>query len=210
MQIVEIGPQLNKILTTHSDWFFSQDDYLELPDSPCEIKEHTHTIQSACGEEYLAEVQAKGRKHRGVPEISRATSFQHDMWVPKNYKEESKRVNKELIDFLGAKFSAVHVFYKPDCFMSWHCNWDCPGYNVLLSYNKTGNGFFRYQDPVTKEIVNMEDTPGWSCKVGYFGGHDEEDKIFWHTAGSYEPRITFGFVVPHKGMWEMMIEDIAD
>lgn len=209
MQFKTIGPKLQTLLETHSNWIFSQKDYLELPDSPCLIKDHGLTIQSACSDEYLAEVQAKGRDHKGVPEIATATSFQHDMNVPANYREESKRINKELIDYLGAKFSAVHVFYKPEAFMSWHCNWDCPGYNILLNYNE-GDGFFRYQDPITKEVINMPDPKGWSCKVGYYGSHEEEDSIYWHTAGSYSPRITFGFVIPHKEMWEMMVEDIAD
>jgi hypothetical protein len=94
--------------------------------------------------------------------------------------------------------------------MGWHNNWNASGYNILLSYSKTGNGFFRYLDPITKEIVTMEDKPGWTCKVGYYGRGREPDKVYYHCAGSYEPRITLGFVVPHLEIWRSMIEDISE
>ena len=53
----------------------------------------------------------------------------------------------------------------------------------------------------------MQDKPGWTAKVGYFGYND--DDIFWHSARTYDEfRLTCSFVIPHKEMWEMMIEDI--
>ena len=54
----------------------------------------------------------------------------------------------------------------------------------------------------------MYDPQGWSSKVGYYGRGREPDKVNYHCAGTTEPRITLGFVVPDEDMWLMMIEDI--
>ena len=92
--------------------------------------------------------------------------------------------------------NALSAVYPANGYMSWHTNADAPGYNVLLTWSETGNGFFKYQDPITKEIVTMPDKPGWNCKVGYFGSYNETDKIFWHCCGTAELRITVAWIFP--------------
>ena len=93
--------------------------------------------------------------------------------------------------------------------MGWHHNANAAGNNILLSWSEKGEGFFRYQNPITREIVTIQDTPGWTCKVGYYGGWSEKDKIIWHCASAeHEERFTLGYIIPHKGMWEDMYEDI--
>jgi len=92
--------------------------------------------------------------------------------------------------------NALASIYPPNGYMSWHTNTDAPGYNVLLTWSEKGNGFFRYQDPITKEIVTMQDKPGWNCKVGYFGKYTETDKLFWHCCGTAELRITVAWIFP--------------
>ena len=91
---------------------------------------------------------------------------------------------------------ALSAVYPPDGFMGWHNNHNANGYNVLFSWTEKGQGFFRYQDPITKEIVTMNDQPGWTCKVGYFGNQREKDKIFWHCCSADELRITIGWLFP--------------
>ena len=56
----------------------------------------------------------------------------------------------------------------------------------------------------------MYDQPGWQVKVGYFGGHHEPNKKIWHCAATNTHRITFGYVIPDKFMWDMMCDDIKD
>lgn len=92
--------------------------------------------------------------------------------------------------------NALAAVYPANGYMSWHTNADAPGYNVLLTWSEKGNGFFRYQDPVTKEIITMQDKSGWNCKVGYFGKHAETDKLFWHCCGTAELRITVAWIFP--------------
>ena len=88
------------------------------------------------------------------------------------------------------------VIYPASGYMSWHTNANDSGYNVLLTWSENGNGFFRYQDPITKEIVTMQDKPGWNCKVGYFGKHTEPDKVFWHCCSTDELRISLAWIFP--------------
>ena len=66
-----------------------------------------------------------------------------------------------------------------------------------------------YRDPKTHEVNHLQDPGGWSCKVGYYGRGREPDKVYYHCAGSWEPRLTLGYVVPHLGLWQSMVADIS-
>lgn len=205
----KMSPELLVILDEYKKWFDQAVNFghgrLILPVDEKRID--GHTLASATSTEYLESVMKDS--HRGIPEVALVTDFQYTPLVPVRFRNKSAELCDELLEFLGAKFNAVHVHYPSGGFMGWHSNWDCPGYNILMSHSPDGKGFFRYRDSVTKEIITMKDTIGWSCKVGYYGGKEEsEDLHYWHCAGSDSPRQTLGFVIPHKEMWEMMIEEI--
>lgn len=205
----KMSPELLVILDEYKKWFDQAINCghgsLILPVDEKRIE--GHTLESATSTAYLESVMKD--THQGIPEVALVTDFQYTPLVPATFRKKSSELCDELTAFLGAKFNAVHVYYPRGGFMGWHNNWDCPGYNILISHSPDGNGFFRYRDVDTKEIVTMEDKIGWSCKVGYYGGKEEsEDVHYWHCAGSKSPRQTFGFVIPHKEMWEMMIEEI--
>ena len=119
---------------------------------------------------------------------------------PDKFKE-SESFNDKLVKFLGARHSAVHVYYQEDGYMGWHNNWDVPGFNILFNYSN-GDGWFHYLEG--NEIKKMIDPKGWSAKVGYYGGQDDP---FWHCAGGGQG--TLSFVIPDQSMWEMMVEDIT-
>ena len=159
----------------------------------------------ACGEQYLLSMQSK--KVDGFPE----KTFGIDLmkWIPPTMSQTLTTLDHDLLAWSGCRNNAVKMFYPKGGYMGWHHNANAPGYNILLSWSKEGKGYFRYQDPVTKEIVTMPDTPGWTCKVGYYGPWHEKDKIYWHCANAKEEeRFTLGYIIPHQGMWENMIEDI--
>lgn len=203
----EINPELIDIMEPYMNWFFDT-DYESLPTHK-RGKWQEHDIHSASSKEYLLEVMANA-KHEGPPEVSKVRDLQMGPDIPRDHREKSSDINDALVKFLGAKFSAVHVFYMPTDFMGWHNNWDCPGYNILINYNPEGKGWFKYYDKAKDEIVTLHDKPGWSAKVGYYGGKDEDESVhYWHCAGSDSPRHTFGIVIPDESMWEMMVEDIG-
>lgn len=202
MRFIDLNPEILEILNRHSEWFFDQDlSELYIDQRGDSEREHSRSFEYL--KEMLEKPMGKGEgEHHGPPEVVRNAHFGPGSKCPQKFKDESSRFNDELVKFLGAKYSAVHVFYPEDGYMGWHNNWDAPGYNILFNYNK-GDGYFEYWDG--EIITTLPDWQGWSAKVGYYGGQDEP---FWHCAGG-GPRITLGFVIPDKNMWEMMVEDIT-
>lgn len=203
----ELNPDLLEILNEYSDWFFNFDrSLLSKNGEPDENEYHTSL-------EYLDEVDKD--THVGFPEHTYGLDLMdihcldplHPLF--REFRQKVVDTDGKMLRFFGARFSAVKMYYPTNGFMGWHNNWNCPGENLLLSYTKTGNGWFRYRDPITKEIVTMDDKPGWTAKVGYYGRKDEPDKIYWHCARAYEERLTLGFVIPDKQMWDMMVEDLV-
>lgn len=157
-------------------------------------------------EEYFNTIDQE--KHIGFPE----KSFGMDMGMIKSSDESLKtrirKVDSDLNSILGSKHCAVKMYYPEGGYMGWHNNHNASGYNILLSYTKTGNGFFRYKDPSTMNTHTMFDDKGWTAKVGYFGNLEEKEHLYWHCARAHEDRLTLGFVIPDKSFWEMMVDDI--
>jgi hypothetical protein len=165
-----------------------------------------------CSEDYLKYMQ---KKPQGVPPHG-VDGFPEDVWgvdflneTPSQYQKRLIQLDKDLCDFFGARNNAVKMYYPKGGYMSWHHNANASGQNILISWSKDGKGFFRYQDPVTKQIVTMNDTPGWTVKAGYYGNWKEPDKIYWHCANAREEeRMTLAYIIPHDGLWESMMESI--
>lgn len=208
MKVIAIGEELSEILNEYSDWFFNQ-DLDKLREAIRTEESKGFVVDKATSEPYLREVISKGREHKGYPEVKYCIDILMDPRAPEEQKKRCKQLNQDLCAYLGARNQAVNVYYPKDGFMGWHTNWNAAGYNILLSYTKNGGGYFNYRDPETDEIVSVQDTPGWSCKVGYFGKGSEPDKVYYHCAGSAEDRLTLGFVIPHLEIWRNMIEDIS-
>jgi hypothetical protein len=165
------------------------------------------TPEYACSNEYLEYMQNK--KVDGFPEITFGCDL--GQWMPPQQELQLalKKLDTDLLAWSGSRNNAVKMLYPKGGYMGWHHNANASGYNILLSWSKDGTGYFRYQDPVTKEIVTMKDTPGWTCKVGYYGKTTEPDRIYWHCANAqHEERFTLGYIIPHLGMWEDMCADI--
>lgn len=167
------------------------------------------TPEYACGDEYLKHMM--GKKVDGFPEktfgvdLSRFTPPQAEL------RTALTKLDHDLIAWSGSRNNAVKMLYPKGGYMGWHHNANAPGYNILLSWSKTGTGYFRYMDPITKEIVTMQDTPGWTCKVGYYGRFDEPNRMVWHCANAErEERLTLGYIIPHEDMWLDMTDDIQN
>lgn len=201
--------ELLNILNEYSDWFFTTD--LSVLEKVCDNEKRHHgiKIEEGCGNEYLEKIVGKGEEHIGFPEAAFSVDLAREDRVPSEHKKKRLDISSTLCSFLGARNQAVNVFYPTNGYMAWHNNWNAHGYNILLSYSKEGNGFFKYRDPLSKEVITMNDKSGWTCKVGYYGSKSEPSQIYYHCAGTYEPRITLGFIVPHEDMWQDMVEDIS-
>lgn len=216
MITTNISDELLDILTPYSDWFFKQD--LE-PLNQLALKNEKFTfdldgpgLKHCTSDNYLMEIVDKDGEHEGYPEI--CYSYDLNMKIHEEpFLSKHDEVSEELLSFTGAAFNAVHVYYPKNGFMGWHNNWNAYGYNILLSYTENGEGFFKYRkgnaNKKIHEIVHMQDPGGWCCKVGYYGRGREADKVYYHCAGSYEPRITIGMIIPNLDIWRNLIEDIS-
>lgn len=170
-----------------------------------------NTASVACSDEYLKHMQKRhdSKLVTGFPETARGSDLIHCRIPFESLKDGLKKLDKDLMSWSGSRNNAVKMLYPAGGFMGWHHNANAPGYNILLSWSEQGRGFFRYQDPITKEKITMQDTPGWTCKVGYYGKWNESDKLYWHCASAeQEERFTLGYIIPHEGMWSNMVEDI--
>lgn len=212
MKQIELNnPQLRSILNDFLIVFQEKFDFKTFPHF--RNPDQQFTLEYVTGNEYLSHMQ--GKKVTGYPE----QTYGFDLMFERGnqniindnppLKKALVKLDKDLLAWSGSRNNAVKMVYPKGGFMGWHHNANAPGYNILISWSKDGTGFFKYQDPITKEIITINDSPGWTCKVGYYGALHEKDKIYWHCAGApFEERFTLGYIIPHQGMWESMIEDI--
>jgi hypothetical protein len=207
MKNVEINNSELQVILDQFLTIVLQTDRTTLPYKNEKQFDPAFTAEHACGEDYLFLMQDK--KVDGFPEKTYGVDLGQYKPPQKSLRYALKKLDKDLLNWSGSRNNAVKMFYPKGGYMGWHHNANAPGFNILLSWSKGGTGFFRYQDPITKDIVTMPDTPGWTCKVGYYGKWTEPDKIYWHCASAeHEERITLGYVIPHEGLWTSMCEDI--
>ena len=198
MQTIEIkNIELKNLLNDYSEWFENLDK------TSIKVRGEKDIDEYYTSEEYLSSIDKK--IHEGFPEKTHGIDLVFCDSIDDNIRKRIRQVDMDFNSVLGSERCAVKMYYPEGGYMGWHNNHNASGYNILFSYTKNGNGFFRYK---TDQLVTMNDSPGWTAKVGYYGNNDEPDKLFWHCARAYEDRLTLGFVIPNKNFWEMMIEDI--
>lgn len=174
------------------------------------------------GERYLREVINQGTDHEGFPdsmvgyEVSTHREG-HEFFTsdaPPSYRRQmTDRIataSRELIEWLGVRHNALTAFYPPGGYISWHNNANAPAYNLIFSWSETGDGFFQYVDPVSKEVVKMQDHAGWQCKAAYFGHYEEPERLFYHSASSDCWRCTVSFTLDTSALSAEIREDLLE
>ena len=112
---------------------------------------------------------------------------------PERWTNYMQMVKYDFAAEIGAHTSALLSYYPPGGFVGWHTNYDASAYQVLFTWSKTGNGYFRYWDKEKDEIVTIQDKPGWQCRHFYFGPEDEPHNHCWHSAYAGDERITLAY-----------------
>lgn len=147
-----------------------------------------------CSEEALRRKLDRWEEHPGYPEehmaqpISNMENIDPDIWTP--FRKKAR------IDFtleIGAQHAALTNYYPPGGFVGWHTNWDACCYQVLFTWSKDGDGYFRYYDKENDEIITIEDKPGWQARHYYFARKDEYKYHCWHAAYNWSERITLAY-----------------
>jgi hypothetical protein len=146
-------------------------------------------------DEYMHDIINMGREHDGFPKVLKGfAGLKHeggDM-RGKVIKDASRVLNTKLMEFLSCRNNA-----------------NAKGYNIIITYSETGDGWFDYWDLEKQERVRIQDKPGWQAKMTYFGPYDNPDKLCYHAAYTDCYRITVAFVFDEADeFWEEVIEDL--
>lgn len=192
-EVVIRNKDLLKTLDGFVEDFFSREGY----DDP---KYHVYSDEKDksngeffCSEEYLAECLSRDTLV-GVPDRHFAQPISKMVREdPEKWKSYMQRVKYDFAAEIGAHTSALLSYYPPGGFVGWHTNYDASAYQVLFTWSKSGNGYFRYRDNDTGEIVSIQDKAGWQCRHYYFGPEDEPENHCWHSAYAGEDRITLAY-----------------
>jgi hypothetical protein len=163
-------------------------------------------------DEYMHKIIRMGREHDGFPRVLKGfAGLKHEGGNMKGsvIKDASGILNTKLMEFLSCRNVALNACYPPGGFIAWHNNANAKGYNIIITYSETGEGWFDYWDIIKKEKVRIPDKPGWQAKMSYFGPYDDPDKLCYHAAYTDCYRITVAFVFAEADtFWEEVIEDL--
>ena len=159
-------------------------------------------------DDYLVEV--KSRSHDvGWP----AEHFSHPMGRvatdnPSIFKDFYESIKYGFAQELGASANALFNYYPPGGFVGWHNNWNAAAHQILFTWSETGEGYFKYQDAETKEIVTLPDVKGWQARHYRFGR--QENERCWHAAYTGCRRITlaYKFSLDNSLILEDLLEEI--
>ena len=159
-----------------------------------------------CSESWLRHKMENWESHIGFPDEHLSQPMTH--MSTKNAEKFLALKEKIRSDFtveLGAMHAALTNYYPPGGFVGWHTNWNANCYQILFTWSKSGNGYFKYYDKEKDEIITIQDKPGWQCRHYYFGRKDEPDHHCWHAAYAGEERVTLAYKFTNNS-----IDDIMD
>ncbi len=91
-----------------------------------------------------------------------------------------------------------NALYLRGAHMGWHSNHSRADRRVYCSWcERPDSNFFRYEHPVTGEIVTEWEQPGWNIKTFAI---PERPARFWHCIGAKSLRLAIGFRYPRVGL----------
>jgi hypothetical protein len=198
---------LSNILNEYSTWFFGNKVYERL--DPLLGPETDSDDPTSV--EYLLEAMEDPVRY-GFPRQSLAMCLEKKVDLPrkapKDVLDKTSAFTDSLVHFLGARHSALAMYYPPGGYIGWHHNGNAPGYNLILTINEQADGEFELYNMVDESFQTYPDKDHWTGKVGYFGDVFKKEELCWHTARSRGHRLTMSFVIYDKNIWDHMIEDI--
>lgn len=207
--LLRVNQNLQTILDNFVDWFFKQDLTELTINRRDDFKKQLSYID--CTERKYLEDALPTPDRFGFPRDCYGIDmnpYPTEKPLPKHFDPILRKLDDDLITFLGARNNALKMYYPPTGFIGWHNNGNAPGYNIIMSYSKTGDGAFYCYDLKTQEIIEYKDNSGWNIKVAYFGPYSEPDKICWHAARTDCDRVTLSYIIYDKNIWDNMVAEI--
>jgi len=165
------------------------------------------------GEDEMNRIIDLGERHNGAAENSVCYPIKPDHYNgphPSEYKKTWQELDKALKTELGLGSSALSTLYPPDGFIGWHNNANASQHNLIFTWSQDGDGWFKYIDPVTQEVITIQDEKGWNLKAGHFGAYGSGDVVY-HAARTNCYRMTLSYVLGHdEQYWEDCIDYITN
>ena len=185
-------------------------------------REHLQRRDHYTGDEFRKRIMGDGTKHDGFPDqcvgyVFRLNSIEHEIFEPTSpavwrneFLKKVSDLNDKMMNFLAVRNNALACLYPPGGFIAWHNNANAPGYNFIFSWSETGDGWFKYVDPNTGQVVKVQDKPGWQLKAGYFGHYGEPERLLYHAASTDCWRCTVSYVFSRDDASEDFREEIIE
>jgi hypothetical protein len=181
-------------LDSYKDEFFDNLDYRN-PAYGVQSKDYnTRHPAHWASEEHLQYKLKTQDTHSGFPEEHMACPMSIIVRENPKWKDFEHKVRDGFAREIGAHSAALFNYYPPGGVVGWHNNWNAAAYQILFTWSRTGEGYFKYYDTAKKEIVTIPDVPGWQCRYYYFAAKDEpKEKHCWHAAYTDCDRLTLAY-----------------
>lgn len=199
-----------------AEWFITDNNYQYMhPTAVNKKNERNYFV----GDEYRKKIMDIGRKHDGFPEVVYSHSFSfNNIHLSNEGKKNVDEIMDRVNDALGSvltnfclRRNALFSVYPPGGFISWHNNANAAAYNFIFTWSETGEGWFKYWDWKTNQVITMPDIPGWQCKAGYFGAYrDPRESLCYHAASTDCLRMTIAFTLDRSEMSLGLQNEIMD
>jgi len=182
-----------KQLDSYVDEFFDRVDY---KNELYKVSSHEYGMHIKpsyfMSEEFLREWKLN-MPHSGFPEEHMAMPISNIVRHRPDLKDFEMRVRNGFSEEIGAHSSALFNYYPPEGGVGWHTNWNASAYQVLFTWSRDGNGFFRYYDKAKDKVVTIKDKPGWQARHYFFAEESDVDNHCWHAAYTESDRITLAY-----------------
>ena len=164
-------------------------------------------------DEELNRIIAMGESHEGFPRGASCHAIKPEHYEsthPEEYAKTWFQLDEKMKTELGLQVSVLSSLYPPGGYIGWHNNANAAAHNLIFSWSEKGDGWFKYVDPKTNEIVTVEDKQGWQLKAGYFGAYGSGDVVY-HAARTNCYRMTLSYVLGHnEDYWQDCIDYITE
>ena len=164
------------------------------------------------GEDEMWRIIDMGEEHDGAASTSVCYAIKPDHYNgthPEEYSKTWINLNTSLTEELGVQHSALSTLYPPQGFIGWHNNANASAYNIIFTWSEHGEGWFKYVDPKTQEVITIQDEKGWNLKAGHFGIYGSGDVVY-HSAKTDCYRMTLSYTLGHdEDYWKDCIDFIS-
>lgn len=164
------------------------------------------------GDEEMNRIIGMGEDHDGAASNAFSYAIKPEFYRGEDstkYRKTWSSLDEEIRIELGLKHSALSQLYPPGGYIGWHNNANAAAHNLIFTWSETGDGWFKYIEPKTNELITIQDEKGWNLKAGYFGAYGSGDVVY-HAARTNCYRMTLSYVMAHdENYWQDCIDYVT-